>query len=198
MASTDRDLEAVVSVSDESRSTPPKDTTSSLLDSPKEASLSPGTPGQGEQYHALNNISGAIPLESNAETLKFDEKPPPDDPVQQYKVIENEDVVVSKKYEKYQTIANDDIVYKADKIDALILQLKMAHIYTLPDDEQYAIIQQKYPWIDDEDGDIDQFQYEEIQEMVAHMISIERRFMHDTKPRYNEVRCQIDGHFILY
>eukprot|EP01083_Nonionella_stella_P164217 542904_1 len=96
------------------------------------------------------------------------------------KVIIGEDVTLSRKYEKYLTIENHEIVDRQDKIDALILQLKLPHIYTLHDDEQYGIIQNKYSWIDDEDGEIDQFQYEEIQEVVHHMTSIERRHMYDT------------------
>lgn len=178
-------------VSDDSRSTPPKDMGSALLDSPKDPSPSAGSPGSaGESYHALNNVSGNL-FGDNAEEdgnglvpLKFQQVV--DDPKTQWKLIEDEDVKLTKKYEKYLTIGNDDIVYKEDKIDALILQLKMAHIYHLQDDEQYAIIQERYPWIDDEDGDIDQFQYEEIQEMVAHMISIERHKMYDTKAKYDE------------
>lgn len=102
------------------------------------------------------------------------------------KVIINEDIKLSRKYEKYLTIDNDEIIDKNDKIDALILQLKLPYIYTLPDDEQYSIIQEKYSWIDDEDGEIDQFQYEEIQEVVSHMTAIERRHMYDTIEQYDE------------
>eukprot|EP01084_Bolivina_argentea_P311670 539514_1 len=102
------------------------------------------------------------------------------------KIIIDEDIVLSKKYYKYLTLDNDEIIDKNDKIDALILQLKLPHIYTLLDDEQYAHILKCYSWIDDEDGDIDQFQYEILQEVVANMTSIERRYMYDTIAKYNE------------
>ena len=103
------------------------------------------------------------------------------------KIMPDEALKLSRKYEKYLTIDNDEIVDKNDKIDALILQLKLPHIYTLPEDEQWRIIQEKYQWIDDDDGEVDRFQYEEIQEVVAHMTSIERRFIYDTIEEYDEV-----------
>ena len=104
-----------------------------------------------------------------------------------YKFLPNQDVVLSRKYEHLRTIDNDNIMSKDNKLEALILLLKLPHIYKLPEHEQYHIVQQRYPWIDDEDGDIDQFQYEEIQEMVLNMVSIERSHIHDTIPDYDSV-----------
>ena len=106
-----------------------------------------------------------------------------------YKFLPNRDVLLSRKYERLRTIENDNIVSRENKLEALILLLKLPHIYTKPEHEQYRIVQDRYSWIDDEDGDIDQFQFEEIQEMVAHMIFIERQHIYDTIPEYDEVLC---------
>lgn len=104
------------------------------------------------------------------------------------KPIIDEDLALSRKYEEILTIPPEDIIDKSDKIDALILQLKLAHIYTQPEDKQYEIIQERYQWIDDEDGEIDQFQYEEIQEVVNNMTEVERRHMYDTIQEGNDVK----------
>jgi len=104
----------------------------------------------------------------------------------QAKVIIGENVNLSRKYEGYLTIDNDEIVSREDKIDALISLLKLPHIYTLSADTQFEILQEKYPWIDDEDGEIDQFQLEEIQEVVQNMTAVEQRQMYDTTSVYDE------------
>ncbi len=77
-----------------------------------------------------------------------------------------------KKFEHQlmQKLTNvESIIGKNNKIDALILQLKLQHIYTLPDAEQCAYILKCYSWIDNGNGDIDQFQYKILQEVVSNM-----------------------------
>ena len=158
----------------------------------------PVFPGENEESDASDNSGGGEEEESKSPSDKetrplvsheagLDHSEPDLVKKGTAKVIIDEDIALSRKYESFLTIENDEIINRNDKIDALILHLKLPHIYSLADDAQYKIIQEKYPWIDDEDGEIDQFQYEEIQEVVGHMTAIERRYMYDIKENYDEV-----------
>ena len=145
------------------------------------------SPKEQEEEEEIGENTEVAKLKEEGTNNKYNSNQPKFDRRTTAKAKIDEDIELSRKYEKYLTIDNDEIIDKNDKIDALILQLKLPHIYTLPDDEQYEVIQEKYSWIDDEDGEIDQFQYEEIQEVVSHMTAIERRHMYDTIEKYDEV-----------